>query len=198
MDNSATSHNQPARVAGIVGIVGGLFGAFFAAYELVTLPYEVSIVANTRSALTELAALVGLAGMAMLGAAGPAWWGRAGIGAAMLGLLLLICGEFVEPFDAASGEAFFTIAPVVIGSGMLATGVAVLRTHRWSGWRRFIPVSVGAFVFVVYLPVAIAFPTDTGLWSVLGLWNLILATLGLAVLTEATAPRDSRTRARTD
>lgn len=196
MNTTTTHRNGSTRIAGIVGLVGGLLGAAFAVYELATLPYEVSILTNTRFALAELMVIVTLVGLAALGAAGSAWWGRVGIAGAILGFVLLITAELTEPSDAATAETIFMIAPLVLGLGMLLAGLAVLRAHMWAGWRRFAPLAVGVYIFVVFLPVSIAFSTATGIFSVLLGWHLVLAALGLAVLVEATAPINSRDRSR--
>ncbi|MEJ2889466.1 hypothetical protein [Actinomycetospora aeridis] len=196
MDTTTTRRSGFARTAGIIGLGGGLLGAVFAAYELATLPYEVSFATNAVAAVAHLAVIVALGGLAALGAAGSGWWGRAGIGVAILGWTALTVAELVEPFDEASAMPMFEIAPLVIGAGMLLVGVAVLRARHWSGWRRIVPLVIGAYVFVVFLPVAIAVATDAGFWAVLLGWFLGYAALGLAVVVEAPVPAGSPERAR--
>lgn len=196
MDTTATRRSGFARNAGIIGLGGGLLGAAFAAYELATLPYEVSLATNTLAAVAHLTVIIGLVGVAALGAAGSGWWGRIGIGVAILGFVVLTGAELTEPFDEATAAMMFEVAPLVIGLGMLLAGVAVLRARRWSGWRRIVPLVIGVYVFVVFLPVAIAVATEAGFWAALLGWFLGYAALGLAVVVEASIPVGSRERAR--
>ena len=196
MEAIAAQRSGSARIAGIVGLVGGLLGVAVAVFELVTLPAEVSVASGLRNALVHLTAIVGLAGLAALGAVGSAWWGRVGIGVAVMGFVGLISAELIEPFTPATAGTIFEIAPLVVGPGMVLAGVAVLRARRWSGWRRIVPLAVGAYVFVVFLPVVISIGSDAAFWAALVGWYLALAAIGLAVVQEASAPVSSRDRSR--
>lgn len=196
MDTTAVQRNGPVRVAGIVGLVGGVLSVVLDVYELMTLPIEVSMAASLRNVLFQLTAIIALAGLAALGAAGHAWWARLGIGVTFLGFAVLIGGELIEPFDPATGEMLFAIAPLLAGPGLVLAGVGVLRARRWSGWRRFVPLSCGVYLLVVFVPVVISTGTDAGfLIAVMG-WGACLAALGLAVAQEASTPADARARAR--
>ena len=196
MHTTAAQHAGPARIAGIVGLVGGLIGVVLDVYELATLPTEVSMVTATRNAVLLMMVVIGLAGLAALGAVGSAWWGRLGICVAMLGFVLLIPGELIEPSDPATAETIFMIAPLVAGPGFVLAGVAVLRARRWSGWRRFVLLAMGVYLFAVLLPVVIAFPTDAAFWSAIIPFDLMWAALGLAVVVEASVAADARTLSR--
>ena len=147
METTAGQRRESARIAGMVGLVGGLLGAAIDVFELMTLPTEVSMATGLRNALGLLMLIVGLAGMAALGATGSGWWGRVGIGAVILAYIVLIVGELIEPFDPATAAVIFETVPLVIGPGMVLAGVAVLRARRWSGWRRFVPLAMGAYTF---------------------------------------------------
>lgn len=179
-----------ARLAGGIGLLGGLVGAGFAATELVS-PSDVSLAGSLRNSLFHLAAIVGLVGLALLRAAGSTWTARVGVGAAMAGFALLVAAELTDPFDSGTSETLFSISPLIIGVGMLVTGVAVLRERRWTGWRRFAPVVCGAYVFVIFLPLVITLG-DPGLWATLAVWELCFAALGLAVVVEASATMGTR------
>lgn len=151
-----------------------------------------STATSLRNALVALMLTIGLVGLAALGATGSWWWGRVGIGAAILSYIVLVGGELIEPFDPATAAVIFETVPVGFGLGMLLAGVAVLRAHRWSGWRRFVPLALGAYVFVVFLPVAIATGSEAGFWAALIPFGLIFAALGLAVVREATTSTTAR------
>lgn len=196
MDTTAVQRNGPARIAGIVGLVGAALGVAISVYELLTLPMEVSMSASLRYVLLHVAAIIALAGLAALGAVGTAWWGRLGLGLAVLGLVVLIGAEFLAPFDAATAETLFGVAPLVTGPGLVLAGVAVLQTRLWSGWRRIVPLACGAYLLVVFVPVVIATGTDVGFLVAVTGWDLGLAALGIAVAQEASTPADARARAR--
>lgn len=192
METGAARHSGVARIAGIVGLAGGLLGAVSDAYELATLPTEVTMATSLRNALVALMLTIGLVGLAALGATGSWWWGRVGIGAAILSYAVLVGGELIEPFDPAAAAVIFENVALPFGLGMVLAGVAVLRAHRWSGWRRFVPLAMGAYVLVVFLPVVIVTGSDAGFWAaVLGL-SLLFAALGLAVVREATTSTTPR------
>lgn len=196
MNTSPAQRNGSARIAGIVCLVGGLLGAVLDVFLLMTGPPEVSLARNLSYVLLQVMLLIGLAGLAMLGAAGSAWWGRVGIGVAILSYVVLIGGELIEPFDPATAAVIFELVPLVLGPGMLLAGVAVLRVHRWSGWRRFVPLAIGAYVFVVFLPVVIATGSEAGFFVAVTGLDLLFAALGLAVVREASVAVGSRDRTR--
>ncbi|MGH3612431.1 MAG: hypothetical protein ACRDRK_07490 [Pseudonocardia sp.] len=196
MNTSPAERNGSARIAGIVCLVGGLVGVVLDVFLVVAGPPEVSLARNLSFVLLQVTQVSGLAGLAMLGATGSAWWGRVGIGVAILSYVVLIGGELIEPFDPVTATVIFELVPLVFGPGMLLAGVAVLRAHRWSGWRRWVPLAMGAYIFVIFLPVVIATGTDTGFFAaVLGL-DLLFGALGLAVVREASTAVGSRARSR--
>ncbi|MGQ0574299.1 MAG: hypothetical protein ACT4RN_08855 [Pseudonocardia sp.] len=185
-----------ARTAGIVCLVGGLLGAIVDVCTLLTGPTEVSLGRNLGYVLFQVMLIIGLAGLALLGATGSAWWGRVGIGVAILSYVVLIGGELIEPFDPATAAVIFELVPLAFGLGMLLAGIAVLRARRWSGWRRFVPVAIGAYVFVVFLPVVIATGSEAGFWVAVTGLDLLFAALGLAVVREASTAVGSSARSR--
>ena len=188
--------NSPARIAGIVCLVGGLVGAVLDVFWLVTEPAEVSLARNLGYVVFQVALIVGLAGLAMLGAVGSAWWGRVGLGVAILSYVVLIGGELIEPFDPATAMVIFDNVALPFGIGMVLAGVAVLRAGRWSGWRRFVPLALGAYMFVVFLPVVIATGSDAGFFAAVTGSDLLFAALGLAVVQEASVAAGTRDPAR--
>lgn len=189
--DTVTTSRRTARTAGIAGIAGGLIGLGVSGYQALTLPIEVGLLTSLCYVVLHLAAIALLGGLAALGAVGTAWWGRAGLGVAVLGLVVLIAGELVDPFDAATAELLFGIAPLLTGPGLVLAGIAVLRAGRWSGWRRIVPLVAGAYLLVVFVPVVIATGTDVGFLVAITGWDLALVALGVAVVQEASVAVDA-------
>ena len=99
--------------------------------------------------LGELATFVALA---LSGAAGTGLLGRLGLGVAGLGALLLAVAEVITLSAPATSETLFAIAPNLVGLGLVLAGIAVVRTGRWTGWRRWVTLALGVYVFVVLTP----------------------------------------------
>jgi hypothetical protein len=65
----------------------------------------------------------------------------------------------------------------------------VLRSGRWSGWHRYVPLLTGTWVVIVITP-AIVLAGDPGTdgagvtLAVIGAWHLLWMALGVAVLAE--------------
>lgn len=126
------------------------------------------------------------------GAVGSARFARAGAWVATIGMVLLTLAELLAmryadwANDAATVGLMGTvygIASTLIGLGMLAAGVGVLRTRAWSGWRRWTPLAIGIAVFVIVMP-----GTFSGF--VLGrlsiaFWMLLFAALGWSLHVES-------------
>lgn len=133
-----------------------------------------------------VATLAGAAGLAVTGAAaGPT--GRAGIGIAVAGLLGFVVAELTVPGP--TGDLLYGVVPLVTALGMVLAGVAVLRSGRWSGWHRYVPLAIGAWMVVVITPVIIlAGDPGTGgaaaTVAAIGGWHLLWTALGVAVLAE--------------
>jgi hypothetical protein len=133
-----------------------------------------------------VATLAGVAALAITGVAAGGT-GRAGVGIAGGGLLGFIIAEVTAPGP--TSEVLYGIVPLVTALGMALTGVAVLRSRRWSGWHRYVPLAVGAWIVVVVIPVIVLVggPGTGGAAAAvaaIGAWHLLWAALGVAVLAE--------------
>ena len=87
----------------------------------------------------------------------------------------------------------YGIAVTVIGLGMLAAGVGVLRADTWHGWRRWTPLAIGIATFAVVTPGMFGGFVIARL--AIGSWLLLLAALGWSLYVEArrfTAPLPPR------
>lgn len=123
--------------------------------------------------LGELAVLVALA---LGGAAGRGPLGRIGVGVAGLGLVLLAVAE------PSVVDLLFTIAPNLVGIGMLLVGVAVLRAGVWTGWQRWLPLAQGVALFAVLTPLIIVSggpPETLGLVGLL-VWEVLWVLIGVS------------------
>lgn len=151
-------------------------------------------------AANHLLLLGGVAGLARSGAAGSGRAGRAGLWTAAAGWILLTLCELRgamladSPYPAPATDvldAAYGISTILIGTGLVAAGVAVARAGVWSGWRRWVTLACGGAVFVVVLPaVFVVIPgVDSFLVgrAALGAWMLLFAALGWAVHRAAQA-----------
>jgi len=114
---------------------------------------------------------------------------RFGYYAALGGMLALAIIELVAiipasealeaPMVVALGVAYGIVA-FVIGVGIVAMGVAVIRSGALSGWDRWVPLSLGLWVFCPMMP-AIATSFLGARLSIAG-WMLLFAALGWVIL----------------
>ncbi len=79
-------------------------------------------------------------------------------------------------------DVFFGVASILIGIGLVMAGASVVRARTWTGWHRFMPLACGAAVFVIVIP-GIFGPFIAGRLAI-GIWMLMFAGLGLALLDE--------------
>jgi hypothetical protein len=110
---------------------------------------------------------------------------RIGYRAAWGGMLALSLTELVaiipatQPMDApivVALGAVYGVVTVVIGAGLVALGVSALRSDALMGTRRWVPLSLGVWVFVPMLPgIAISFLAAR--LTIAG-WMLLFAALG--------------------
>jgi hypothetical protein len=133
--------------------------------------------------LGELAAVVALA---LCGAAGTGWLGKVGLGLAGLGALILAVAEVITESSPGVSDTLFTIAPNLVGVGLILAGIAILRTGRWTGWHRYVTLVLGIYVFAVLTPVIIASggpPAVPAVWGLAG-WEILWVLVAVAALGE--------------
>jgi hypothetical protein len=145
--------------------------------------------------LGELAALVALG---LSGAAGTGLLGRLGLGLGVLGALVLAVAEVTTVSAPATSETLFAIAPTLVGIGLVLAGIAVVRTGRWAGWRRWVALALGVYVFAVLTPLIITSGGPPAVPAVAGLlvWQVLWVLIAVAVLVETPRPALSRQPAR--
>lgn len=131
--------------------------------------------------------VIGLMAFARSGAAATTA-GRVGARLAVAGATLYVVAHALSlvAYDAAIDEPMaitvmscFGIGTLLTASGMIMAGTSTLRSASWSGWRRFTPLALGAWMvamtplqFTPALPVAV------------GTYALAVMALGLAMIQE--------------
>lgn len=188
----------PTGTAGRICFWGGLLGAAQAAVLLVVpavvddLRYSYPFtptgytVAQVGFAVQHVALVVGLVGL--VGVAGATRLGRRGAVAAACGMALLTAVELVAIIAANSAlddpqavvvSSLYSVPTILVGLGLVAAGIGVVRAGPWTGWPRWITLVLGVYVFVVLLPAIVA-PFVVGRVAI-GLWMLLFAALGVAL-----------------
>jgi len=113
---------------------------------------------------------------------------RTGVAVSAAGMLLLAATELwaigqasatypsdaTDPLDTAYGTA-----SLACGVGLVLLGVAVLRSGRVAGWRRWVPLATGVWVFVPMTPMIISGFVG-GRLGIVG-WMLLFALLGWTI-----------------
>ncbi len=207
MDGSPAPSQTPGtfvRRAGIVCVAAGLLGAASGvvlamigaqvpdsrySYPLTATAF---VAVQLWFAVQHLGLLVGLFGLrlaAVAGAGRPAVWGPI-IGIA--GMVLLTLTELVaigaadDPYPSSLTnvlDGLYAVASLGVGVGLTVVGIAVLRTRQWTGWRRWVPLTLGVWVFVPMTPAIVAGYVPARL--AIAAWMLGFAALGLALATRA-------------
>lgn len=189
---------------GIVSVVAGLLGAL-SAVVLLAWPPQVSpdVVSYPFTAtgfhlaqgwffVQHLGLLLALVVLAGSGAAGSSRFARAGAWTAVAGMVALSLAELLamryadwedEAANAGLMGTAYGISVTVIGLGMLAAGVGVLRARAWGGWRRWTPLAIGIATFAIVTPGMFGGFVIARL--AIGLWMLLFAAMGWSLHTEA-------------
>jgi hypothetical protein len=116
---------------------------------------------------------------------------RFGHYAAWGGMLALSLTELLaiipatQPMDApmvVALGAMYGVSTVVIGAGLVALGVSALRSGSLIGWRRWVPLSLGVWVFFPMLP-GIAGSFLAARLTIAG-WMLLFAALGWVLMSQ--------------
>jgi hypothetical protein len=139
-----------------------------------------------------LGLLAGLYGLRRSSAVGTSRMGRWGAWGAIVGMGLLAVTELVAISGSDSVRpstrtdmigSLYGIATFLIGGTLIMAGIAVIRTGRWQGWRRVLPLILGVFVFVPLTPALFASYVLARL--AIGAWMLGFAFLGWALVKTA-------------
>ena len=94
-------------------------------------------------------------------------------------LSILASGQTTGQPLAVAATVCFAASTLLIAIGMLLAGGAILRRHRWTSWRRYTPIAVGAWM-VVLIPLQL-----TALLPVLVVvYSVLVGAFGVAILME--------------
>lgn len=183
--------------AGWVCIAGALVGLVQAVVLLVYAPvvgedrysYPFTATGFTIAQITFAVQHVALV-IGVLALAGSAWsrrsrLARVGFGIGALGLILLTAMEIfaITAADSATVSeqadlvnSLYGIPTLLTGIGMVMGGIGFARASGLTGWRRWLPLVIGVYVFVPLFP-AIFAPYAFGRIAIAG-WNLLFGALG--------------------
>ena len=178
---------NPRTMACAAGVVTGLAVVYTVGLLLGMPDPEWAYLPRGLIHLGELAIFVALG---LSGAAGPGLLGKVGLGVGGLGSLLLAVAEVTTLSAHATSETLFAIAPDLVGIGLVLTGIAVVRTGRWTGWRRWVTLALGVYVFAVLTPLIITAGGPPAYAAVAGLlgWQVLWVLIAVAVLVETERP----------
>ena len=174
-----------ARAFAVVGaLVAGLSTAYIVGQLLGMPDPDWAYLPRGLIHLGELAIFVALG---LSGAAGTGLLGKVGLGVGGLGSLLLAVAEVTTLSAHATSETLFAVAPNLVGLGLVLAGIAVVRTGRWTGWRRWVTLALGVYVFAVLIPLVIATGGPPAYAAIAGL--LVWQLHGLGVATGIDLPK---------
>lgn len=189
------------RLGGRIGFWGGIVGVVQAAVVAMALlladPAGASrfshpfgpggyTVAQVTFAAQHLALVVGVLALAVVVRATRA--GRWGLLGAAVGLALLavtelfaisVAGSAVTDPRAELASSLYGIPTVITGIALLVAGVGIARSGVLPGWRRWVVLATGAFVFVGLIPAL--FGSDLLGRLGIGVWMLLFVALARAV-----------------
>src|SRR5678815_2734039 len=93
--------------------------------------------------LVDLLVVFGFGGLAASTAMAPGRLKRLGFGLLILSSLAVVPAEALLRVDFDPGNAAFGTAGPLQAVGLVLVGVGIIRTHRWSTWRRCSPLGMG-------------------------------------------------------
>ena len=198
------------RRAGAVCLVAGVLGAGSGLYLAVADPrvpdsqfsYPLTaagfVAIQLWFCVQHLGLLAGQVALRSSGVAGPGRavaWGH-GLGIAGMALLtlteLLAIAAADDPYPSSLTnvlDALYGVASLAIGVGLVIVGTAVRGVGAWTGWRAWLPLALGVWVFVPMTPAIMAGFLPARL--AISAWMLLYAALGWALASRPAAVRSA-------
>jgi len=130
----------------------------------------------------DLLLALGFAAMASASAVSAGWLKKTAFALLIGGSLVMVPAEALLRVDFGLGNVIFGIAGPLQALGMILAGIGVIRTGRWSSWRRFALVAMGLYIPLVMMPWLIL-GHGTGLLPLAG-YHLFVLLIGIAYLVE--------------
>jgi hypothetical protein len=134
------------------------------------------------NAISHVLLAAGVLGLARTGAPGRGGLATAGVGLTLLGLAVLIVAEAISQVNQDTAGLFYSSATLLMLLGLILLGIAVLRTGRWTSWRRFTPLVCGLYILLIMAP-SFALPGFASNYAI-GVWGVCWLLLGVALLAE--------------
>ena len=192
--SSSAAVNRPStaarsRLAGLLVIAGGAVGIPVGVATATVLPSLAQPGSSgfvAGGAILSAAHLAMLAGFVLLALAGSGARGRLaqlGFAVTIAGLAAQFLGESLLRVDFSLGMTLFSICTPALGLGLIVLGAAIVRSRRWTGWRRFAVLATGLYVPVILVP---AFALAHGpSFLALAVWSAFFTAAGVAAWQEA-------------
>jgi hypothetical protein len=181
------------RLFGLACMLGGLLWWLLNASEVIGIPLGPPVVGGVIGVVLLVGLTGGPLGLLALRATGRLKTGLAGTAVTMVGLISYLTGQLLQTvFGFATQEIgiFYGAGALLVGLGTLLLGIATILARRLSGWRRYAPLSVGAY-YALMIPVQVVFfigPNGAPSSTLLAFWGFTWALLGYAIFTSASQP----------
>jgi hypothetical protein len=197
--NSRSETAMIVRLFGLACMVGGLLWWLLNASEAIGIPLGPPVVGGVIGVVLLVGLMGGPLGLLALKATGRLKTGLAGTAITMVGLISYLIGQLLQTvFGFATQEIgiFYAAGALLVGLGTLLLGIAAILARRLSGWRRYTPLSVGAY-YALMIPAQVVFfigPNGAPSSTLLAFWGFTWALLGYAIFTSASQPPQPKDR----
>ena len=205
VEHSADTTRRSGAVCVVAGVLGAASGVYLAVMDPDVSTDRFSYPQGAGEFFTiqiffvvqHLGLLLGLLALARTSAVPRTGSGLFGTYGAIVGMIGLTVMEAVaitardvaiDSTTATVVGALYGVVSLVLGVSLVAAGIAIVRAGVWQGWRRWVVLVMGVWVFVPMMP-ALATMTDGARIAIAG-WMLLFAALGAALMRDQ-SPRVS-------